>query len=65
MPKKPRRKQRASKPKRFEAVPKEFHTVTPYLAVNGAAEAIEWYEKAFGAKELERQQVVVSEKDEH
>jgi PhnB protein len=56
MPKKPRRKQRASKPKRFETVPKEFHTVTPYLAVNGAAEAIEWYEKAFGAKELEREQ---------
>ncbi|MGD0175864.1 MAG: VOC family protein [Candidatus Bathyarchaeia archaeon] len=56
MPKKPRRKQRASKPKKFEPVPKEFHTVTPYLAVNGAAEAIEWYEKAFRAKELEREQ---------
>jgi uncharacterized glyoxalase superfamily protein PhnB len=55
MPKKARRK-RASKPKKFEPVPKEFHTVTPYLAINGAAEAIEWYKKAFGAKELDREQ---------
>jgi len=50
MPKDVRRKLLASKP-----VPKEFHTVTPYLAVNGAAEAIEWYKKACGAKELREQ----------
>jgi len=29
--------------------------VTPYLAVNGAVEALEWYKRAFGAKQLERQ----------
>ncbi len=55
MPKKSRRKQ-SSKPKKFDPVPSEFHTVTPYLAINGAAEAIEWYKKAFGAKELDREQ---------
>ena len=27
-----------------------FHTVTPYLVINGAAEAIALYEKAFGAE---------------
>ena len=30
-------------------------TLTPYLAVNDAAAAIEFYKKAFGAKELSRQ----------
>ncbi len=54
MPKKTSRSRR-SKARKFEPVPKEFHTVTPYLAINGAAEAIEWYKKAFGAKELDRQ----------
>ena len=43
------------KPKRFERIPKGFHAVTPYLAINGAALAIEWYKRAFGAKELMRQ----------
>jgi len=31
-----------------------FRTVTPYLAVGDAAAAIDWYKKAFGAKELTR-----------
>jgi len=46
-----------SKPKKakVESVPKGFGTVTPYLAINGAAAAIDWYKKAFGAKELARQ----------
>jgi PhnB protein len=29
--------------------------VTPYLAVHDAAHAMEWYKKAFGARELNRQ----------
>jgi len=33
-------------------IPEGFRSVTPYLAINGAAEAIEWYKKAFGAKEF-------------
>lgn len=40
--------------KKFELVPTEFHTVTPYLAVNGATQAIHWYKNAFGAREMER-----------
>ena len=35
-------------------IPDRYHTVTPYLAVDNAAEAIEWYQKAFGAKEVVR-----------
>lgn len=35
-------------------VPDGYHTVTPYLAVDDAAAAIEYYKKAFGAKERER-----------
>ena len=30
-------------------------TVTPYLAVGNAAEALEWYKRAFDAKEMARQ----------
>ena len=32
-------------------IPEGYHTLTPYLAVDNAAEAIEYYKKAFGAKE--------------
>jgi len=35
-------------------VPAGYHSVTPYLAVAGAAAAIAFYVKAFGAKELMR-----------
>jgi PhnB protein len=35
-------------------IPKGYHAVTPYLIVDGAAEAIEFYKKAFGATELMR-----------
>jgi PhnB protein len=35
-------------------VPDGYHTVTPYLAVDDAADAIEYYKKAFGAKERVR-----------
>jgi PhnB protein len=30
-------------------VPDGYHTVTPYLCIRGAAAAIEFYKKAFGA----------------
>jgi PhnB protein len=32
-------------------IPDGYHTVTPYLIVNDAAAAIEFYKKAFGARE--------------
>jgi PhnB protein len=35
-------------------VPEGYHTVTPFLNINGAAEAIEFYKKAFGAAERYR-----------
>ena len=35
-------------------IPDGYHSVTPYLIVKGAAEAIEFYKKAFGATELFR-----------
>jgi PhnB protein len=35
-------------------VPEGYHTVTPYLTVRGAADAIEFYKRAFGAREKER-----------
>ena len=34
-----------------KAVPKGYGAVTPYLRVKGAAEALQFYRKAFGAKE--------------
>ena len=34
-----------------KAIPDGYHTLTPYLVVQGAAEAIEFYKKAFGATE--------------
>jgi PhnB protein len=35
-------------------IPEGYRTVTPYLAVDEAAEAIAYYKKAFGAKERAR-----------
>jgi len=35
-------------------VPDGYHTVTPYLIISGAAEALEFYAKAFGAVEVMR-----------
>ena len=35
-------------------IPEGYHSVTPYLIISGAADAIEFYKKAFGATELFR-----------
>ncbi len=35
-------------------IPDGFHTITPYLTIRDAARAIEYYKKAFGARELVR-----------
>jgi PhnB protein len=37
-----------------KAVPEGMHTVTPHLICNGAADAIEFYKRAFGAAEVSR-----------
>lgn len=39
---------------KVKRVPEGMHTVTPHLVVQNAAGAIEFYRKAFGAKELSR-----------
>ena len=41
-----------SKAKR--AVPEGFHTITPQLTLDNAAQAIDWYKKALGAEEVSR-----------
>jgi PhnB protein len=35
-------------------IPDGYHTVTPYLVIQGAAKAIDYYKKVFGATELMR-----------
>jgi PhnB protein len=40
--------------RKVEAVPKAYGSLTPGLAIRGAAAAIAFYKKAFGAKELSR-----------
>lgn len=37
-----------------EPIPEGFRTVTPYLSIDGAAKAIEYYEAGFGAVEIMR-----------
>jgi PhnB protein len=36
------------------AIPEGFHTVTPQLILDNAAQAIDWYKKALGAEEVSR-----------
>ena len=50
---KARRQAAARKPKP-QPIPRGYHTVTPYLGIKGAAAAIEFYKRAFGAKEFVR-----------
>ena len=38
----------------MQPVPDGYHSVTPYLAIDGAADAIAFYKKAFGATEVMR-----------
>jgi len=35
-------------------IPVGYHTATPYLIVEGAAKALDWYRDVFGAKEVMR-----------
>jgi PhnB protein len=39
-----------------KAIPDGYHSATPYLTVDGAEDAIKFYEKAFGARERTRMQ---------
>lgn len=37
-----------------KAIPEGYHSVTPYLIIKGAANAIDFYKRVLGAKELMR-----------
>lgn len=53
--KKPASKKPApKKPAKVKPIPDGYHSATPYLIIDGAARAIEFYRQAFGAKELMR-----------
>jgi PhnB protein len=40
--------------KQVRPIPEGYHSITPYLAIKDAARAIEFYQRAFGAKEIMR-----------
>ncbi len=40
--------------KAVKPIPENYHAVTPYLVVQGAAKAIDFYKKVFGAQEIMR-----------
>src|SRR2546423_116064 len=39
---------------KVKAIPEEYHTLNPYIYLRNASQAIEFYKKAFGAKERMR-----------
>ncbi|MBL0313122.1 MAG: VOC family protein [Holophagaceae bacterium] len=41
-------------PNNVKPIPEGYHSVTPYLIVHGAANALDFYKRAFGAVELFR-----------
>lgn len=40
--------------KQVKPIPEGYHSITPYLAIKDAARAIDFYQRAFGAKEIMR-----------
>jgi uncharacterized glyoxalase superfamily protein PhnB len=48
------KKAAGKKSKKVAPIPRGFHTITPNLVYKDTAAAIDWYKKAFGAKELSR-----------
>ena len=41
-------------PSKVQPIPQGYHSVTPYLTLDDAANAIDFYKRAFGAKEIMR-----------
>lgn len=39
---------------KVKPIPEGYHSITPYLYIGGAAQAIDFYKRAFGAKERMR-----------
>jgi len=48
------RKASVRKAKQVQPIPAGYHAVTAYLSIKGAGQAIEFYKRAFGAKEVVR-----------
>jgi len=53
-PSRVRRRETTRKGSRAEAIPRGYHTITPHLTVRGAVNAIDFYKRAFGARERGR-----------
>lgn len=53
-PRAAKRPAKARARRRVQAIPPHLRSVTPHLVVRGGAEAIQFYKKAFGARELMR-----------
>ncbi|MGH8707738.1 MAG: VOC family protein [Burkholderiales bacterium] len=49
-----RKPARKASPRKVQPMPKSYNAITPYLAIRGAAQAIDFYKQAFGAKEVMR-----------
>jgi uncharacterized glyoxalase superfamily protein PhnB len=47
-------KKPAKKKAKVNPIPAGMRTITPHLVIKGASQALEFYKKAFGAKELEK-----------
>src|SRR5436190_17480637 len=47
-------KSKSTKPKKVNYLPQGYNNITPYLTVDRAADAIAFYKKIFGAKEVMR-----------
>ena len=39
---------------KVKPIPDGYHTITPYMYINGAARALDYYKKALGAEEIMR-----------
>jgi PhnB protein len=50
-------KKAVRKSKKVQPIPVQHQGATPYLTIKGAAAAIEFYKKAFGAKEVTRMEM--------
>src|SRR3954470_6252204 len=48
------RKREVPMTKAAKAVPAGYHTITPQLTLDNAAQAIDWYKRALGAEEISR-----------
>ena len=48
---------KVAKRKVVKPIPDGHHAITPYLCVDGASKAIDWYKKALGARELMRMEM--------